>query len=281
MSRPWRLLFTGRQSGAFNMAADAAVLHAVEAGGSPPTLRLYGWDPPCVSLGHFQNAPAELDSAALCRRGWDWVKRPTGGRAVLHVDEITYSLALRQDAAPWGATLRSSHARIGQAWAQALAAYAVRVADGDIDAARAPAGPGGARPCFASTARDELSHAGRKVVGSAQRRTRGALLQHGSIPLTQAHEDLVDVLRICDEDRDRYRKEIRSHAVSLREIGPVPPAPEAWMRELAASFCTALGVAAAPGDFSDAESDRLRQGVAEHQARQREFFALEPAVMRA
>src|SRR5215217_2995118 len=132
MSHPsWRLLFTGRRSGAWNMAVDAAVLAAVEEGRSPPTLRLYGWEPWCVTLGSHQDPARELDPKALRERGWDFAVRPTGGRAVLHAGELTYSILARRDEASWCATLAESYDRIGAAWAVALQGFGLDMVRGE------------------------------------------------------------------------------------------------------------------------------------------------------
>ena len=86
----WRLLLTDPMTGAKNMAVDAAILTAVVNGEAPPTLRLFSWDPPCLSLGYSQPF-SDVDQDQLISLGWDVVRRPTGGRAILHTDELTYS----------------------------------------------------------------------------------------------------------------------------------------------------------------------------------------------
>jgi lipoate-protein ligase A len=257
------------------MAVDAAVLRAVETGESPPTLRLYAWKPWCVSLGHFQKPERELDGAALLARGWDFVIRPTGGRAVLHAEELTYSILARRDAAPWCATLAESYEAIGAAWAHALEGFDLEMVRGAAPA-RTDAGEAGvAPPCFASSAKSELAHGVRKVVGSAQRRTRGAFVQHGSIPLTPGHERLPEVLPLDDAGRAAYARTLREHAVSLGEIGIVPAGAEraAWERTLADALLFALGAHGEVGALTPAEEAFAAEREAEHRERQREFLA--------
>src|SRR5512137_863075 len=87
----WRLLYTPASPGAWNMAVDEAILEPIGRGESLPTLRLYAWSPPCLSLGVAQ-AYADVDLVRLRSRGWDVVRRITGGRAILHTDELTYSV---------------------------------------------------------------------------------------------------------------------------------------------------------------------------------------------
>lgn len=260
-ARPWRLLYTGRRSGAFNMAVDAAVLRAVESGDAPPTLRIYGWDPWCVSLGHFQTPEHELDLAALKTRGWDFVMRPTGGRAVLHAEEITYSLLARRDEAHWCTTLGLAYDRIGAAWAEVLQGFGLCMVRGAGVPTSARATHGSplqgqpAPPCFVSTSRAELAFAGRKVIGSAQRRTREAFVQHGSIPVTPAHECLVEVLRLDAERREAWLRLLRRHAVSLGEIGTVPADLfGSWDRELGGRLMRALDVEGEEGELTAGEA---------------------------
>jgi lipoate-protein ligase A len=256
------------------MAVDAAVLRGVEAGESPPTLRLYGWEPWCVTLGHFQDPAQELDPVALRERGWDVVLRPTGGRAVLHAGELTYSILARRDEAPWCASLAESYDHIGRAWASALADFDLQMVKGQ-PGATARSHEAVAPPCFASSARSELAFGERKVVGSAQRRTRGAFVQHGSIPLTAEHERLVEVLRLDAARKEATLLELRKHAISLGEITAVPSEDQraAWERRLAQSLVAALGVRAEGGDLTAGEAAFARQRQAEHLERQRLFLA--------
>ncbi len=91
MTQNWRLIISPPAHGSWNMAVDEAILEAVSSDQAPPTLRLYAWDPPCLSLGYAQSC-ADADFAALARYGWELVRRPTGGRAILHTDELTYAV---------------------------------------------------------------------------------------------------------------------------------------------------------------------------------------------
>src|SRR5688500_6430566 len=106
--RPWRVVHTPPADGASNMAVDVALLEAAAREESPPTLRFYAWDPPAVSLGHFQCTDG-IDLEYARRRGWDEVRCPTGGRAVLHQHELTYSIVLPPSVLG-GAGVRTSYA---------------------------------------------------------------------------------------------------------------------------------------------------------------------------
>ncbi len=191
LSPGWRLLETGARPGAWNMTCDRAILSAVEGGAAPPTVRFYGWSPPAVSIGRHQPEPDPEAIAVLETLGIDWVRRPTGGRAVYHgevTEELTYSVV-----APIGGLFAGrgvdAHRRIHSVLAAALAELGVRARLADDEAARRarPLRPDDRLACFASPVGDEITAAGKKLVGSAQRRTRKAFLQHGSIPLAGDH----------------------------------------------------------------------------------------------
>jgi len=172
----FRLLDTGAADGAWNMALDDAILEAVRAGDAPATLRFYRWNQPTLSLGYAQSL-AGLDLDALAAEGCALVRRPTGGRAVLHPGgdaELTYALAAT--GLPDGVS--ASYRVIADALVAGLAAFG-------LAAAVAPAAtrPGRSPACFASGTRADLVVGARKVVGSAQVRRAGAVLQHGTIYL--------------------------------------------------------------------------------------------------
>lgn len=247
-------------SGARNMAIDEAILAAVEAGQAPPTLRVYGWSPPCISLGHSQDPAHELDLDAVASRGYDVVKRATGGRAVLHIDELTYSLIAPADAEPWCATQALSYRWISQAVARALSESGFGVTLDRGYPVERPQALRAMTPCFASTARSEVVFGDRKVVGSAQRRTRGAFLQHGSILVSRRHRDIVDCLRLDAEKRAGYLGILDRNSISL-DIALDRPVD--W-RDLAGGFpealAMALGIEARPGALGAEEGERAAAG---------------------
>ena len=188
----WRLLETGARPGAWNMACDAALLAAADRDGFVPTLRLYGWDPPAVSLGHHQADPSPAEAERLRARAVDWVRRPTGGRAVYHAGpaaELTYCVVAPIEAPGLGGGIADAYRRIHLAIAAGLERLGAAVELAPRRPARDPRSPrdrirpGSHRACFAATVPWEIEVQGRKLVGSAQRRSRRSLLQHGSIPL--------------------------------------------------------------------------------------------------
>src|SRR5919108_3160094 len=118
-TKPWRLMITPPARGAWNMAVDEAILENAGRNESPPTLRLYAWEPACLSLGHAQPF-ADVDAARLQARGWDVVRRATGGRAILHTDELTYSVTGSAEDPVLAGGVLESYNRIAQALSVAV-----------------------------------------------------------------------------------------------------------------------------------------------------------------
>ncbi len=175
----WRLLRCGAAAPAFNMGLDEALLRSADP---RPVLRLYAWDPPALSIGRFQ--PLEgFDAAAVAAAGAVIVRRPTGGGAIHHDRELTFCIAARPGADGYPAGVVEAYERVHAILRAALASVGADVAP------RGSGAPLSTRPrdatlCFHDhTALDLLDAAGRKVVGSAQRRTGGRVLHHGSLPL--------------------------------------------------------------------------------------------------
>lgn len=182
--RRLRVLLEGAAPGAFNMERDRALL-AEHQPGDDPVLRLYRWSPPALSLGYNQDSGA-FDREAAAAAGLDLVRRPTGGRAILHADEITYAVIGTSPGAVFGDSLHAVYMTINRALVAFFRELGIpaEISDGESR----PEAQGNI--CFRSAGRYEISAGGRKIVGSAQRRTRGCFLQHGSILCGTGHLDL-------------------------------------------------------------------------------------------
>jgi len=213
----WRLLITEPASGAWNMAVDEAIATLSARGESPPTLRFYQWQPGTVSLGRHQ-ALADIDLERIEQRGYGIVRRATGGRAILHIDELTYSIAGPQTDPRLNGAILDSYNRLSEGLVLGLQRLGV-------DAAKAPAGKragADAGPvCFEVPSAYEIVVAGRKLIGSAQSRRAGYVLQHGSLPLRGDITRLVDVLVVADEsERAGLRRTLAGRATTVeRELG--------------------------------------------------------------
>ncbi len=204
----------GMASGSQNMARDLELLESVRRGDLELAFRTYQWDPWTVSLGKHQRlASINVDEAH--QRGFDIVHRPTGGRAVLHAQEITYCIAVR-------GVPTVVYAAVHQALHSALETYlpddlTFEQSPTDLRQHYASATPMG-QVCFTSSARTEIMAGGRKLVGSAQRLVDGVVLQHGSILLGPGHEQIADLLFLDIPARDMLRQQLASTSVTLSEL---------------------------------------------------------------
>jgi lipoyl(octanoyl) transferase len=176
-SATWRVLETPPAPGQWNMALDDTLVESVRAGDAP-ILRFYRWRPACVSLGRNQPTSDAWNPSRLARLGVDLVRRPTGGRAVLHDDELTYSVV-----APVGVlgTPRSVYRLVNEILVDGLARLGAAAGIQASTGARAPLPS--TTPCFAEPVEGEVLAGRRKLIGSAQVCRDGVLLQHGSLPL--------------------------------------------------------------------------------------------------
>lgn len=252
MNAAWRLLNTAQDRGAANMAVDEAILRAVQAGSVPPTLRLYGWNPPCLSLGQAQPA-AEVDWDACRQLGIDVVRRSTGGRAILHVDELTYSLVAPENDPRVAGDIVSSYRKISAGLLAGLRLLNVPGLESKPQASPAQRKPPLSPVCFQAPSHYEITVGGKKLVGSAQKRSRGvllqhAVLQHGALPLCG------DIARICQVLLPRPEgAAVRARATTLEAaMGRAPSFDEA-AAALVLGFSQALDVELMAGQLSSQE----------------------------
>jgi lipoate-protein ligase A len=210
----WRLLITGVSDGPTNMAVDQAIMEAVAAETVPPTLRFYAWEPACLSLGYMQPL-ADIDRERLAAHGWHLVRRMTGGRSILHTDELTYSVAVKAEDPIVAGSIVESYRNLSRALLWGLHDLGANAgADKRVEQMPRDKGP----VCFEVPSHYEITFGGKKLVGSAQVRKFGAVLQHGTLPLTG------DITRICDalvfEDdhqRETIRERVRRRAATLED----------------------------------------------------------------
>ncbi len=255
----WRFLNSGRSDGATNMAVDEAILEGVDRGSSPPTLRVYAWEPPTVSIGHSQTASVELDWEACAGRGFGVVRRPTGGRAVLHAGELTYSVVGRSGEPPLGGTIAESYQAIANGLLLGLEELGVCAELAVVSTAARGRGEV-APPCFASAGRFEIVVTGRKLIGSAQRRSGAAVLQHGSLLTDETHVQLADVLRVRREaDRAVIRRTLVSKTTNLAAILSGAPEFEKLAYAMRMGFERAWGITFGDGGLSERESEAVHR----------------------
>ncbi len=259
MSFPlWRLIIEDSpRSGPANMAVDEAIAEAAAAGAAPPTLRFYRWLHPTVSLGRFQKF-ADIDEACITALDYDLVRRPTGGRAILHVDELTYSVAGPIADPHMAGGVMDAYLRFSNALLSGLTALGLNAEKAN---SRSRPRQELSAACFETPSAYEITAAGRKLMGSAQSRRKGYVLQHGSLPLSGDVTRLVDVLALSSAARNRLRLQLRQQAITLAEALDLPPESERLSFQLVAEamtsgFASALQRDPKPGQLSAEELRR-------------------------
>jgi len=254
----WRLLLqTLPARGAWNMAVDETILEACGYRESVPTLRLYAWTPPCLSLGYAQPV-TDVDLARLAAHGWDLVRRPTGGRAVLHTDELTYSVIGPLDEPHLAGGVLDSYQRLASALVASLGVLGLSA---DLQSKAAPGAERNANPvCFEVPSTYEITVAGRKLLGSAQARRREGVLQHGSLPLGGDLARILQVLSYPDEAaRTRAAARLLEHAGTVESLLGQPVSWEQAAQALIGSFRDVLQLDLQPGELTPRENSRAVQ----------------------
>ncbi|MBI5715903.1 MAG: lipoate--protein ligase family protein, partial [Chloroflexi bacterium] len=251
--------------GAMNMAIDEAIISSVTRGESLPTLRFFDWSPPCLSLGHAQ-VIEDVDLDRLESFGYGIVRRPTGGKAILHIDEITYSVVTRQDDSRVEGGIVESYRRLSEGLMRGLGLMDLLVTTSPPSPPplmRTPAsgeGVGGEVICFEVPSNYEITVIGKKLIGSAQARKRGIVLQHGSLPLTGDIARICDVLKFeNDEAREKGKDRLRSRAITLEgalmQVVPYQTAAQA----LTQGFKEKLNLELVEGELTKKEMGEARE----------------------
>lgn len=252
MSDAWsfRVVDTGIADAAYNMGLDEALLLRVAAKESPPTIRFYGWSRPTVSLGYFQRARKEVDEEAIAARDYRLVRRMTGGRAVLHDRELTYSVMVPGDHPLAKSSVIESYRLLSQGLRDGflhlgIDAKLVSLAD---EQEKAKYESTGSAACFDSPSWYELVVGGRKIAGSAQVRAHGGLLQHGALLLDLDADDLFSLLRFrSDDERSRLRADFDERAVSVRQLTGRMVSYEEAAHAFTTGFASGLPAQLTPG----------------------------------
>jgi lipoate-protein ligase A len=243
------------------MAADETMLMALAEGTVRPTLRFYGWNPPAVSIGYFQKLDEEIDRAACARLGIDVVRRLTGGRAVLHEAEVTYSLVVREDSSGIPSTVTGSYLFFSQAIVAGLDRLGIsaQLQQPEISTARNK-GQSSSSACFDAPSHHEIIVSGRKVVGSAQVRHNGILLQHGSVSLTFRAERMTAIMKFDNEANREYLTQVLNvKAIGLSDILGKSLGFDEVVSALKDGFVEKCGFHLLLGGRSSLEMDRLEQ----------------------
>lgn len=241
----WRFIKSGNGTPADNMAIDEAMLIAHSEGKTPPTVRFYGWDPATLSIGYFQRAEDEVDFEELRKRGIGFVRRPTGGRAVLHDRELTYSMIVSEDYPDMPTTVNEAYRVLSEGLLHGFRNLGLRAEMVNLGAEEEKAkyaSTAGSAACFDSPSWYELVVEGRKIAGSAQTRSRGVILQHGSILLEMDVDQLFSLLRFSNERvKERLKQSFHTKAVAIGDICRAMGRPAVTYSQAEAAFHDGIG----------------------------------------
>jgi lipoate-protein ligase A len=248
----WRLITSFPAVGSWNMALDEALLLSAARKVELPALRLYSWEPATLSLGYAQHS-SDVDRESLERSGWGLVRRPTGGRAILHTDELTYSITAPADDPVMGGSLLESYHRVSQALLAALANLGITASADSVYAPELTANKFDP-VCFEVPSNYEITVHGKKLIGSAQARKNNGVLQHGSLPLFGDLTRITSVLRYeNDEKRDHAVTSLLGHAGTVTSLAGKSISLEQAQQAFINGFAQALKIEFIPSAPTQAE----------------------------
>jgi lipoate-protein ligase A len=198
MKEQWRLLQTGFNTAYSNMAIDRAILVANSQGKVPPTVRFYRWNPPAISIGYFQSVAEEIDVNACKKLGVDYVRRITGGGAVFHDKELTYSIVIPETHPAIPKNILKSYGRICNALLQGLKKLGIQGTYAPIN---------------------DILVDGKKISGNAQTRKINTILQHGTILLDVDVDTMFSLLKVPNEKiKDKLIRDVKQRVTSIEHI---------------------------------------------------------------
>ncbi|MFS0903295.1 biotin/lipoate A/B protein ligase family protein [Priestia aryabhattai] len=256
MKAKWRFIDSNNRSPYYNMALDEALLEWHSKGEIPPTIRFYGWNPPTLSIGYFQKAEKEINFDKVKELGLGFVRRPTGGRGVLHDEELTYSVIVSEEYPNMPKTVTEAYRVISEGLLEGFrslgleAYFAIPRSEEEKNSLKNPR----SSVCFDAPSWYELVVEGRKIAGSAQTRQKGVILQHGSILLEIDEDKLFSVFNYPnDRVKERMQRAFRSKAVAINAIAgrkiSIEEAKEAFYK----GFASALDIDLEPYTLSEEE----------------------------
>lgn len=258
MKTTWYFINSGPCSPAFNMALDEALLHWHSKGLIPPVIRFYEWNPATLSIGYFQRAEKDIDFEQLHKLNLGFVRRPTGGRAVLHEHELTYSIIVNEDYPDMPRTVTEAYRVLSEGLLLGfrnlgLDAY---FSIPDSEEKRADLKTPKSAVCFDAPSWYELVVEGKKVAGSAQTRQEGVILQHGAILIDLDDEKLISLFKFPSEaSKERMRKHLPQKAVAINQLAQKPVDVETCISAFHKGFEDGLDIELVPYTLTDEQLD--------------------------
>ena len=249
------------------MAADEALVRSV-AKDAHPVIRVYGWQPPALSFGYAQHISREVDIQKVRTQNIDIVRRATGGRAVLHWNELTYSVICAKDDPIMGGSINDAYRKISEGLMAGVRHLGANVSfESRRQTQPSPRGKELTAPCFTSTAQYEVTLLGRKLIGSAQQRIGNTLLQHGSLLLGPQHKQILDLLPSDKQGLyKRFARELDRHTISLSEALPKPIDFDQTTTAIRRGFQDTFNIRLVDADLSKTEHAEIKHLIAEKYA---------------
>ncbi len=253
----WRLLLDGASDGPRNMAVDEALLCACAAGLAPPTLRLYRWDGPILSIGYFQDAGREIDLQKCRALGVEVVRRPSGGKAVLHEGDLSFAIVVGGRCNPFAGRASAGLGRVGRCLIEAVRRCGADARFASIDDLGRYSSDRSSSPgCFQTLHPHEVVVEGHKIAGIAQARRQGGVLIHGSIQLSYDQKLFQSLLRLGGNGKGLEGREslpVATIGDPVQGISTVRDLSGALVRSMEEDF----GVSIRPGALSRRESSMV------------------------
>jgi lipoyl(octanoyl) transferase len=258
----WKFVDSGYGSPSFNMALDEALLEWNSKGAFSPVIRFYGWNPPTLSIGYFQKVEKEINIEAVKNQGIGFVRRPTGGRGVLHEHELTYSVIVPESHPMMPNTVAEAYRVISEGILKGFhqlgleAYFAVPETTEERELLKSPH----SAVCFDTPSWYELVVEGRKVAGSAQTRQKGVILQHGSILLDMDEDKLFSLFKYSNERvMERMKKSFKNKAVAINDLTSNRISMEQAKEAFKKGFEEGLNINLEPYELNQTEIDYVNQ----------------------
>jgi len=251
----WRVLITPQLPGALNMAIDQTIANFVSRGESPNTVRFYDWKPFCLSLGYHQKIK-DVNLYECKKRNIDVAKRPTGGKAVFHATELTYSVIGSSSSKIFRKTISETFQILAEWLLKFLSDFGVEIelaprleSEMKQKLFRNPS-------CFSSASDYEITVKGKKLIGSAQRRWSDGFLQHGSFLLDDDYLQVVELLKQPVESRKKMLSYLENHTIYLSKLVPNVPCFDEILKIMIEAWQKHFNVNVSLGKFTNSEIDQ-------------------------
>lgn len=261
MKSKWYFINSGPCSPSYNMALDEALLELHSVGEIPPVIRFYEWNPATLSIGYFQSAEKDVNLQAIKEQNLGFVRRPTGGRAVLHESELTYSVIVSEQYPNMPVTVTEAYRVLSEGLLIGFqnlglnAYFSIPDTEEKLADLKKPK----SAVCFDAPSWYELVVEGKKVAGSAQTRQKGVILQHGAILLDLDEEKLLSVFNFSSEEaKERMRKKLPEKAVAINQLTDRHITIEQCVESFKAGFEKALDIELVPYELTEKQLQHVK-----------------------